>query len=30
MGGLFLIAAGIWVLTQVTYGEALTRLGVVS
>lgn len=28
MGGLVLIVAGVWVLVQVTKGQALQRLGV--
>jgi hypothetical protein len=30
MGGLAIIVLGIWVLTQITAGDALKRLGVLS
>lgn len=30
MGGLLLIVVGVWVLVQVTGGDALRRLGVIS
>ena len=30
MGGLALVALGVWVMVQVTWGDALRRLGIVS
>lgn len=29
MGGIFVIVAGIWVIAQVTAGDALSRLGLI-
>ena len=30
MGGIFVIVAGVWVISQVVAGDALTRLGLTS
>jgi hypothetical protein len=30
VGGLLLMVVGVWVLVQVTYGEALKRLGLLN